>query len=112
MELVERVDAMGVSVSLLSAQWFLTLFVDVVPVATSCRIWDNLFFDGPGVIFAVALAAFRAHASRLLAVTMDLSDLEDLMAGLKDCLWALTVYGPEGAPAPIDTVSTRPLCQS
>ena len=46
MELVERVDAMGVSVSLLSAQWFLTLFVDVVPVATSCRIWDNLFFDG------------------------------------------------------------------
>jgi hypothetical protein len=57
--LARRLKEMGVSVSLLSAQWFLCLYVDVFPTAACVRTWDIMMLDGEGVIFAVALAAFQ-----------------------------------------------------
>ena len=68
-ELAARLKELGVSVSLLSAQWFICLYVDVFPTSGCVRTWDLLMLDGSGVIFAVALASFQAASERLLLVS-------------------------------------------
>jgi hypothetical protein len=90
-ELATRLTELGVSVSLLSAQWFLCLYVDVFPTAGCMRTWDMLMLDGSGVVFAVALAAFQAASDRLLATAADsFTDLHDVVNTLKACNGLLT----------------------
>ena len=109
-ELAETLTEMGVSVSLLSAQWFLCLYVDVFPTAATARTWDMLMLDGSGVVFAVALAAFQAASDRLLATTKDPeADLHNVVQTLQACTAALTDTKPSGGRgrSPIDWVFER-----
>ena len=45
---------MGIDVQLLSFQWFLCIFVDVVPTESTLRIWDAFFAEGAPVLFVAA----------------------------------------------------------
>lgn len=50
-----------------AADWFLSLFASSLPAETAARMWDALLFEGPKVLFRVALALLSAIEERALA---------------------------------------------
>lgn len=46
-------------VSLCCTSWFMALFIGTLPIESTLRIWDILFYEGPHTIFRVAVAIFR-----------------------------------------------------
>ncbi|CAN0383212.1 unnamed protein product [Lampetra fluviatilis] len=59
----------GVPWPLLTARWFLCLYVDVLPVETVLRVWDSLFYEGSKVLFRVAVTLVRHHQAQVLAAS-------------------------------------------
>eukprot|EP00026_Physarum_polycephalum_P004232 Phypoly_transcript_04249.p1 GENE.Phypoly_transcript_04249~~Phypoly_transcript_04249.p1 ORF type:complete len:606 (+),score=54.11 Phypoly_transcript_04249:73-1890(+) len=54
-----------VSVAILTAPWFLCLFVNDLPSETSYVVWDNIMMKGITVIFEVGLAILRMFQQEL-----------------------------------------------
>ena len=46
--------------------WFLTVFVDNIPVSVYLHIWDVFLYEGSKVLFRFALAILRMHEQDLL----------------------------------------------
>ncbi|XP_078382204.1 TBC1 domain family member 2B-like [Oculina patagonica] len=59
-------DALNVDLSLVSFNWFLTVFVDSFPIQTTLRVWDTFLFEGNKVLFRFALAVFKSSEEQLL----------------------------------------------
>ncbi|XP_020623256.1 TBC1 domain family member 2B-like [Orbicella faveolata] len=59
-------DALNVDLSLVSFNWFLTIFVDSFPVQSTLRVWDTFLFEGNKVLFRFALAVFKSSEEQLL----------------------------------------------
>jgi len=55
-----------VDLSLVSFNWFLTIFVDSFPVQSTLRVWDTFLFEGNKVLFRFALAVFKSSEEQLL----------------------------------------------
>ncbi|SLM39733.1 Rab-GTPase-TBC domain [Lasallia pustulata] len=47
------------AISLCTTAWFMSLFIGTLPVESTLRVWDVLFYEGPRTIFRVALAIFK-----------------------------------------------------
>jgi hypothetical protein len=56
----------GCDTSMLATDWFLCLFATSMPGETVARVWDALLYEGPKVIYRVALAALKMHQSLVL----------------------------------------------
>ncbi|KAI8967604.1 rab-GTPase-TBC domain-containing protein, partial [Mycotypha africana] len=54
--------------SLVTSHWFLTLFINILPVESVLRVWDCLFYDGQKVLFRVALGIFKLNENEILSV--------------------------------------------
>ncbi|CEP18710.1 hypothetical protein [Parasitella parasitica] len=54
--------------SLVTSHWFLTLFINILPIESVLRVWDCLFYDGQKVLFRIALGIFKLNESEILAV--------------------------------------------
>ena len=54
----------GIELSLFS--WFLTAFVDNIPVRVYLRIWDVFLYEGNKVLFRFALAFLKMHEEQIL----------------------------------------------
>lgn len=54
-------------ISLCTTSWFMSLFVGNLPIESTLRIWDSLFYHGPQTIFRAALAVFRLGEKRILS---------------------------------------------
>ena len=63
----EVLEKFGIEVSLFS--WFLTCFVDNIPVDVYLRIWDVFLYEGNKVLFRFALAFFKLHEQDILSST-------------------------------------------
>lgn len=48
-----------IELSLITLQWFLTLFASVVHMKILLRIWDMFFFDGSIILFQVTLGMLK-----------------------------------------------------
>lgn len=59
----ERYD---IELSLFS--WFLTCFIDNIPVSVFLRIWDVFLYEGSKVLFRYALAFLKYHETNLLSL--------------------------------------------
>lgn len=46
-------------ISLCTANWFMSSFIGTVPIETTLRIWDCLFFEGPHILFRMSLGIFE-----------------------------------------------------
>ena len=46
-------------------KWLVCLYIDVLPIQTTLRIWDCLLYEGHKVIFRVALALFGIRSERV-----------------------------------------------
>ena len=47
------------TVSLATTSWFMSIFVGTLPIETTLRVWDVLFYEGSKTLFRVALALFK-----------------------------------------------------
>lgn len=55
-------------ISLITSNWFLTLFINILPVETVLRVWDTFFYEGDKVLFRVALSLFKLHEVAILHI--------------------------------------------
>ncbi|KAJ3116265.1 tRNA-dihydrouridine(20a/20b) synthase [NAD(P)+]-like protein [Phlyctochytrium bullatum] len=53
--------------SMVTTSWFMTLFVNVLPVETVLRVWDSFFFQGEKVLMRVTLTLIKIHEDQVLA---------------------------------------------
>lgn len=52
-------------VTLATANWFMCCFVGIVPIETTLRIWDCMFYDGASILFQFSLALFKCFEQEL-----------------------------------------------
>ncbi|XP_066926047.1 TBC1 domain family member 2B-like isoform X1 [Clytia hemisphaerica] len=53
-------------ISLVSFNWFLTVFVDLFPIELTLRVWDTFLFEGSKVLFRYALSVFKLFEEEFL----------------------------------------------
>ncbi|KAF9114416.1 hypothetical protein BGX27_010887 [Mortierella sp. AM989] len=63
---VEMDDGPGLpTVTLVTSHWFLTLFINILPVESILRVWDCFFYEGRKILFRVALTILKLHESEI-----------------------------------------------
>uniref|UniRef100_A0A6B2LBV5 Rab-GAP TBC domain-containing protein n=1 Tax=Arcella intermedia TaxID=1963864 RepID=A0A6B2LBV5_9EUKA len=70
-----------VDVGLFVTQWFLCVFISLLPMNCATRFLDSLFYDGNKMLFRVALALFNINKNLILA-THDTTKLLELCQSL------------------------------
>jgi len=71
-ELAAHFDAVGVSILLLTSQWFSCLYIKSLPPEAAFRCWDLVLSDGAGALFVVALRLLRHFSPVLMAMHDDI----------------------------------------
>lgn len=66
-----HLESHGIELSLFS--WFLTAFVDNIPVNVYLRIWDVFLYEGNKVLFRFALAFLKLHEEEILKMNDSVS---------------------------------------
>ena len=66
-KVLQHLDCLGVSVDMFLTQWFLSLFINILPEASSLRVLDLLFIEGFDVMYRVVLGLLQLHEAELLA---------------------------------------------
>ncbi|KAI7862439.1 rab-GTPase-TBC domain-containing protein [Spinellus fusiger] len=64
----EEVEVGMPTTSLVTSHWFLTLFINILPIESVLRVWDCLFYEGQRVLFRVALGIFKINEQAILNV--------------------------------------------
>ena len=49
--------------------WLMSMFISSLPLETTLRVWDILFYEGSRTFFRVALAIFRLNQKSILALS-------------------------------------------
>ncbi|KAJ1551927.1 hypothetical protein HK405_013374, partial [Cladochytrium tenue] len=74
--------------SMVTTSWFMTIYVNVLPVETVLRVWDCFFYQGEKVLMRVALTLIKIHEDEVLACS-DTSDawklIKDIPPRMVDC---------------------------
>ncbi|KAI4110789.1 MAG: hypothetical protein LQ339_001065 [Xanthoria mediterranea] len=60
-----------VQLSVVSLPWFLSLYINSMPLVFAVRVLDVFFLEGPKVLFQIGLAILRMNGEELLDVTDD-----------------------------------------
>ena len=60
-----------VQLSVVSLPWFLSLYINSMPLVFAFRVLDVFFLEGPKVLFQVGLAILRINGEDLLDITDD-----------------------------------------
>ncbi|KOX77093.1 Growth hormone-regulated TBC protein 1-A [Melipona quadrifasciata] len=66
-DIYQHVTNIGLPWAVITTKWFVCLFAEVLPIETTLRIWDCLFYEGSKIIFRVALTLIKRNKSNLLA---------------------------------------------
>ncbi|KAG8201950.1 hypothetical protein JTE90_027425 [Oedothorax gibbosus] len=75
----------NVDLSLFTFNWFLTVYVDNVPVEIYLRIWDIFLYEGSKVLFRFAIAFFKSCENEILQVKDYLALNKYLRNMAEDC---------------------------
>lgn len=69
-------------------QWFLCMYLNVLPMHSVLRIWDTIFCEGSAVLMRVAIGLLKQHEEELLQCA-DFGDafmtLQEMTKGDVDC---------------------------
>ncbi|XP_015113809.1 growth hormone-regulated TBC protein 1 [Diachasma alloeum] len=71
-----HVTSLGLPWAVITTKWFICLFAEVLPIETTLRIWDCLFYEGSKIIFRVALTLMKRNKNNLLSC-QDFASLAD-----------------------------------
>ena len=83
----------GVPLPLICSQWFLCLYVRVLPTETTLRVWDAFFYEGKKILFRMGLAILSSLESTILSLSSEggasggelYMRVKDMPATLFDC---------------------------
>eukprot|EP00928_Gymnodinium_smaydae_P086760 TRINITY_DN71197_c0_g1_i1.p1 TRINITY_DN71197_c0_g1~~TRINITY_DN71197_c0_g1_i1.p1 ORF type:complete len:391 (-),score=92.21 TRINITY_DN71197_c0_g1_i1:122-1294(-) len=75
-----RLKEQGVDLLSICSEWYITWFAKALPVATTLRVWDTLFFEGYKVLFRIAIGVFKQASAEILRC----ADFESLMEHAKE----------------------------
>ena len=67
----EHLVKSDVQLSVVSLPWFLSLYINSMPLVFAFRVLDVFFLEGPKVLFQVGLAILRINGEELLDITDD-----------------------------------------
>ena len=67
----EHLAKSDVQLSVVSLPWFLSLYINSMPLVFAFRVLDVFFLEGPKVLFQVGLAILRINGEDLLDITDD-----------------------------------------
>ncbi len=67
----EHLVKSDVQLSVVSLPWFLSLYINSMPLTFAFRVLDVFFLEGPKVLFQVGLAILRINGEELLDITDD-----------------------------------------
>ena len=71
---------------MVSTQWFLCLFVNVLPASTLLRVWDVMLWEGPSVLMRAGAAVLHCYHESVLAAS-DFQTMTMLLQRLGHELW-------------------------
>ncbi|XP_042203732.1 TBC1 domain family member 2B-like [Homarus americanus] len=54
-----HLDHHGLDISLFTFNWFLCVYIDIIPPITYLTVWDSFLYEGSKVLFRYALAIFK-----------------------------------------------------
>lgn len=74
----EHLKRHDLQLSLVSLPWFLSLYINSMPLVLAMRVLDCFFYEGPRVLFQVGLAILRINGEKLLDVQDDGAFIEVL----------------------------------
>ncbi|KAJ4903894.1 Ypt/Rab-GAP domain of gyp1p superfamily protein [Raphanus sativus] len=81
-KLVQHLDYLGVHVACVTAPWFLSIFINMLPWESVLRVWDVLLFEGNRVmLFRTALALMEFYGPTLIT-TKDAGDAITLLQSM------------------------------
>ncbi len=63
--------AHGITPTMFSAQWLLTIFTYSFSFSVTCRIWDSFLLEGWKVVFRFSIAVLAHHEATLLQCDME-----------------------------------------
>ncbi|XP_012278992.1 growth hormone-regulated TBC protein 1-A isoform X2 [Orussus abietinus] len=66
-DIYQHVTDIGLPWAVITTKWFVCLFAEVLPIETTLRIWDCLFYEGSKIIFRVALTLIKRNRENLLS---------------------------------------------
>jgi hypothetical protein len=69
--LSEHLTKSDVQLSVVSLPWFLSLYINSMPLMFAFRVLDVFFLEGPKVLFQIGLAILRVNGEELLDATDD-----------------------------------------
>ena len=67
----EHLNKYDVQLSVVSLPWFLSLYINSMPLIFAFRVLDVFFLEGPKVLFQIGLAILRINGEELLDATDD-----------------------------------------
>lgn len=85
-QLAAHIERVGMPLSFVTTNWFMTLFANCLPSETVMRIWDVLFFDGPLVLSLVGAALMKFGAKSLMT-TSSLTEVAEQLTALGRHEW-------------------------
>ena len=79
-------EELGVPLEMVSTQWFLCLYVNVLPVATLLRVWDAMLWEGPAVLLRCGAALLYCYREAVQS-TSDFAEISQLLQRLGHDMW-------------------------
>lgn len=92
----EHLEKYEIQLSVACLPWFLTLFVNSLPLSCSLRILDCFFMEGPKFLFQIGLAILKVNGDDIMTIKDDgelmfilksyfakLGDIENVETGIK-----------------------------
>jgi len=67
--LVEHLQYLGITLSILTMPWFLCLFINFLPWNATLRVLDSFFINGPVILFQVTLAILALEKDNIMKQT-------------------------------------------
>ncbi|BFZ62980.1 hypothetical protein YB2330_004092 [Saitoella coloradoensis] len=55
-------------ITLVTAAWFMSAFIGVLPIESVLRVWDCLFYEGSKILFRIGLTVLKTGEAEILAV--------------------------------------------
>ncbi|GIL48738.1 hypothetical protein Vafri_5180 [Volvox africanus] len=76
----EHFASIDLDISMLATDWYLGLYSVSLPSETVMRVWDALFYEGPKILFRVAVAILKIYEEHMLRV----KDAGELMMRMRN----------------------------
>eukprot|EP01119_Soliformovum_irregulare_P015626 TRINITY_DN4420_c0_g1_i2.p1 TRINITY_DN4420_c0_g1~~TRINITY_DN4420_c0_g1_i2.p1 ORF type:complete len:883 (+),score=250.00 TRINITY_DN4420_c0_g1_i2:75-2723(+) len=77
---MDKLQAVGISIGILTYPWFMCLFIGYLPLEACCRVLDIFLFSGRKILFQMGLAILKYNSSFIL----EEKDPVTLMSIIKD----------------------------